>query len=517
MTEWLGRIGTRAGIASVLILVAVALQGWNAFDILARQAEVIEELGPRQRALQGTVDSFAGGVAAYGSAFVAVVAGSVPPNAVVGRMALPANQLATSFRRLEEQLGPDLDPAVVGAGRDMLARLPDLTERARQTAVLRRRPEPPLLEEWLDLQTAFNRLAVAAREAVDRRSDAALRAASEVSRRGHGVTLAAALIGLLAVVLVWVMVRIIIRPVGRIAQAMIRVARGDLGVTVPMTRREDQIGQVARAVEVLRERLAATHRLAERALEGARQTASIATQASGTLGVLADGSGAQLAGLQGLAAGLADSADALRAAGGSARDALERAGDLKVLLDDNLGRLRDLGEIVHRLGDDTDHVSQNVKAIVDLAAQARTLAADVASAASRAGEHGRALAVVAEGMDRLGTGTGHLAREIAAIVDSAGQRRGEAARSLAEIRAALERLDEMLAELALLGGAVVEATVQQEQALRHLDERGGVLSGMGGASAATAEQASAAMRELSRLAGDAKAAAEAMTSETRAG
>src|SRR5262249_62357472 len=44
----------------------------------------------------------------------------------------------------------------------------------------------------------------------------------------------------------------IARPLRRIAANMTRMANGDLGVTVPGSRRSDEIGAMARAVEVFR-------------------------------------------------------------------------------------------------------------------------------------------------------------------------------------------------------------------------------------------------------------------------
>ena len=85
-----------------------------------------------------------------------------------------------------------------------------------------------------------------------------------------------------ATILVWfVLVTMITRPVGAAGAVHgARRARRCRGATCRSTDREDQLGDMARAVLVFRDNLNVTRSLADRALDGARHTAAATTQAS---------------------------------------------------------------------------------------------------------------------------------------------------------------------------------------------------------------------------------------------
>jgi hypothetical protein len=98
-----------------------------------------------------------------------------------------------AFARVEQLLGSDLDPIVMGGGTDMARRLPEFTETVRAAFAARQRAQfAPLHEEWLDFATAFNRVATAARAEVKRRSDASLDAAHELEEQARNIVIAAA-------------------------------------------------------------------------------------------------------------------------------------------------------------------------------------------------------------------------------------------------------------------------------------------------------------------------------------
>ncbi|OYW07292.1 MAG: hypothetical protein B7Z53_06540, partial [Rhodospirillales bacterium 12-71-4] len=171
----------------------------------------------------------------------------------------------------------------------------------------------PLHEEWLDFASAFNRVATAARVEVKRSSDASLAAAHQLEVQARTIVLAAAAAGLVGCALVWVvLVRLLARPLSRLAMAMVALSRGAVETTVPGADRTDQVGEMARAVLVFRENLVAARNLTETALENARRTAIATTQASDAIGQVSDGAMTQLAELRQVEEALGQTQDAVR-------------------------------------------------------------------------------------------------------------------------------------------------------------------------------------------------------------
>lgn len=510
--RFIGRIGTRAAVILILMFSVMAILAGNSLVLLARQGAIIEEMGVRDRAAIEAVDDFSNDVADFAQGFAAVLAGVLPPTVTAVRMQRNAEGIQDSFDLLISLVGDRVDSIVAAGARDMRARLPDLGERTRDAFARRQRDQyAPLQEEWLDMVVAFNRLASDARAIAKSDADANLLQAHRLQEEGRLITYVAAGVGLIALALVWfVLVLLTAWPLSRLAASMQKLAHGEAQVEVPGLDRADQVGEMARAVDVFKTNLGNTNRLMEQALEGARRTAIVTTQASQAIGQVSDGAMTQLAELRQVSDALGHTTEAVADVGRSTQRARDTAAEAQSLLGASLEKVRQLIETVDAVGEDTERVTRIAGTIAKIATQTNILAINAAIEAARAGEHGRGLAVVAEEVRALAANTEALAQEIADVVLAAGRRTREGAGTAAAVGEAMDDFERLTGESARLAAAIAVAMEEQQTTVASLDERVAVLTRIGQSNATAAEEITVTMIDLSRLASESRGAVENM-------
>ncbi len=505
-----GRIGVRAFFIILLMLGSLTGLALNGLQVLARQNTIIEELGVRDRVAIDAENTFSTPVADFSAAFSAVMAGALPPTVTAPRMSHNALEIGRGFRELDALLGARLDPVLIGGARDMAERLGPLGNNVRDAFARRDRAAyNGLQEEWLDILVALNRVTASVRELVRNDQQASLSRARALAEAGRQTTLIAAGVGLVGVALTWlVLVQLTARPLSRVARAMQGLARGDAATQVPDTGRADQVGEMARAVEVFKSNLLATRAMADQALDGARRTARATSEASQAIGQVSEGAMSQLAELREVGAALSQTTAAITDVSRTTATAQVQAETSRRLVADSVEKVRALTETVDAVGEDTERVTRIAGTIAKIATQTNILAINAAIEAARAGEHGRGLSVVAEEVRALAANTETLAQEIADVVLLAGRRTREGAGVAAAVGESMDQLEALVSESARLAGAIAVAMEEQQATVGSLDERMVTLTRIGQASATAAEELTVTMIDLSRMASEARGATE---------
>lgn len=325
--------------------------------------------------------------------------------------------------------------------------------------------------------------------------------------------------------------------IGRLAGAVVRLARRDYGFDLPDATRGDEVGDMARAVGVCREGLQESDRLAaaqhaETAAKAARAdqidvlvrgfeadaaeilrtVAAAATELDATAGEMdkeAQG-GTDLAtsvaaaaeqasaNVQTVAASAEELAASFAEVARQVTDSAEMAGRAAEDARSTDGAMRSLAEAAQGIGTVVGLINR-------IAEQTKLLALNATIEAARAGEAGKGFGVVASEVKTLALQTEEATQKIGAQIAAMQGETGRAVQAITGIAQVVERMNFVTTQVAAaaeeqtaatreIGRAVAEAAIGTQEVSRHAT---GVAAGAGRTGAAAAQVRSAS-GELAR-------------------
>ncbi|WP_407522071.1 methyl-accepting chemotaxis protein [Methylobacterium oryzisoli] len=300
-------------------------------------------------------------------------------------------------------------------------------------------------------------------------------------------------------VLAWRVGQGVARPLTAMTQAMQRLAAGDLGVSVPALQRRDELGAMARAVQVFQDALIAKQAADERSAveadakmrraerldhvtRGFEQNVSILTQG------LAGAATEMEATARAMTATAAHTAHQSATAMGAAAQTSANVQTVAAASEEMSASIREIGQqvgqsarIAHQAAEEADRTdalvgqlasaAERIDAIVGMistiAGQTNLLALNATIEAARAGEAGRGFAVVAAEVKALAgqttRATEDIASQIRAIQEATHQ-------SVGAIRGIGRTIAEMASVSAAIAAAMEEQGAATEEIARNVQE-----------------------------------------------
>ncbi|HYH21746.1 MAG TPA: methyl-accepting chemotaxis protein [Azospirillum sp.] len=283
------------------------------------------------------------------------------------------------------------------------------------------------------------------------------------------------------------------RPIQRLTAAMDRLTHGDLDATVPGTAMRDEIGDMARAVEVFKNNTIAMRRLeqeqkehdAHAETEKRAMMAHLAASFEASVNQVVRTVSASSSELEYTAQSMAQTADetsqlssAVAAAAEEATRSVQTAASAAESLSASIARINakvSQSSGIARAAVDRAHVSQEsvqslnqaaqkigdaISLIHRIAAQTNILALNATIEAASAGTAGKGFAVVAAEVKQLANQTTSAADDIRTLIASVQAATGDATTAMTDIGAIIGEIDVVAADIAAAVAQQHAATVE---------------------------------------------------------
>ena len=327
-------------------------------------------------------------------------------------------------------------------------------------------------------------------------------AASQLSEAQRNLLLQSALLLasiMLAVVGFLVAWRRIARPIDVISAAMRRVAHGDPSADVPFRDREDEVGNLAKALMVFKDNAIAKERMeaeqqAERRMKEQRTqriealTRSFETQVGELVQALSSSAAEMEATAQTLTATAEESnrqaavvasaseetsanvqtvATATEELSSSSREIGRQVAQSATIAGKAVDEARRTDATVQKLADGAQKIGEVIGLIQSIAGQTNLLALNATIEAARAGDAGKGFAVVASEVKNLATQTAKATEDIAAQIAGIQGATNEAVEAIRGIARTIEEISGIATSIA---GAVEEQGTATQEIARNLQE-----------------------------------------------
>ncbi|GAB4369112.1 MAG: hypothetical protein Kow00114_28740 [Kiloniellaceae bacterium] len=260
---WFGRIRTQAQIALLVFLVVLVAQFAALSYALQRDHALMQDIVEENEASRRTIDAFSNDLASLSYRIIGVSGGIYAAQSIAYELPDFGKRLISGWNRVESRLSDFSDDETRRRAAHAIAGLPAFLERTRalfeEIGPVPTPEELVLLErnhdEWLDYRTALTIFTDAVRSRVAEHSSANFAELKAIQAKLSAWSATAFASGLVALGVTWyILVFLIGKPVTNLVGAMRRIASGDTTAPVPNLGRANEVGDMARAVQVFKEK-----------------------------------------------------------------------------------------------------------------------------------------------------------------------------------------------------------------------------------------------------------------------